>query len=92
MQLYHGDITISYSHLCSYCPKYLPDIAISIFSITTSSSISDFVIRMVAHLRSKDLREAHVSASKGASTATQSAKSHRQLFLESESKLWIISM
>ena len=48
------------------------------FNMTTSSSSSDFSARNLAHLRSKQRREAQVSASKGVSTAAQRAKSQAQ--------------
>lgn len=65
----------------SDCPKYFPEIVASIFNITTSSSSSAFPARMFAHFRSRLLSAAQVSASSGASTIAQRAKSHMQSFL-----------
>jgi len=62
----------------SDCPKYLPEIVANIFNITTSSSRATFPARMLAHLRSRLLRAAQVSAYSGVSTVAQRAKSHMQ--------------
>lgn len=60
------------------CPKYLLQSVAKMFSITTSSSTSDFLARRLAHFRSRLRRHAQVSASNGVSTAAHNANSHTQ--------------
>lgn len=66
----------------SNCPKYFPAIVMRMLNIATSSSGSDLRARRPEHLRSKHRSEAQVSAWRGASTAAQSANSHRQSSFE----------
>lgn len=54
----------------------------NMFNIITSSSVSNFWARRLAHFRSKHLREAPISALRGTSTAVQSANSHKQSTLD----------